>query len=892
MPTHRYVSILRSGLGAVADHATDDRPRLTVDVTIDAEPGDPISAELAIAGPGDVRGLERGQIIGRTPAPGSEDAEPNRFASVQFATPDLPWLFSLAPTEDRGTTPWLALVVVPEHAAELRTPASSPSPVLVIPQDAGRHLPDPAELWAWAHVREVEPRGGSEAGGAAGSALAASARSQVAQLLCPRRLAPETDHLVAVVPVYEAGRRQGLGEDVDDAGSAFAWSVPDDAGTGGTDALELPAYDHWHFRTSARGDFASLARLLEPAQLPDTAGSRPITVREPAPDALVESTFELRAPLGSPALGVPHDIDAAAHLRDAVEAADDVLAPPARGNEHAGATSLPDDGWRAQANLHPTYRAAAGIAAEVVRGLEEELVAAAREQAGDLDGVNDLLGRSQLSRALGHRFHERLRTIAAADPATLLDVAAPVHGRVRLDGASAATTLAGSHLAGVGDVGLTRASRRLGPRSRTATALERLATTGPRVLDPGPPPGCETAPRGPVPDRFERIPDPDGHERQYPVDRPPKLPDLTPREDVDVDAYHRSASAQAARSIDDLSRPGARAARAVIDAGARAEELLERLDPEVTVPARADARLEVPEELRDANDRLAAVRVAPEIVRPLSLELGAVNDDLLLSGLADLAPDRITAAVPDDAVAAASMLGANEQLLRMLRWRRFPVPHAWTPLRRFWPRPDEAGPDPAPDTQPIDSWSATDPLADHLAGDVELVVLLRGELLRRYPDTVVAMVAGRWEGDDAVPSNSAGRTTPLFRANLPPDVTVMGFGVDPEEAVGASGPEDGGAGWFLLLQEPSQSPVYGLAEPGPDQLPRDPDADDPLVGVSWRDVGVERGDDHPFAPIVGRLGGATDSDGRSWGGSSAQQAGITLQRTTRVYVHLAELLGA
>ncbi len=892
MPTHRYVSALRSGLGALADRATDDRPRLTVDVTVDAQPDDPISAELAIAGPGDVRGLATDQIIGRTPTPGSEDAEPNVFAAVQFATPDLPWLFSLAPNEDRGTTPWLALVVVPEHAAELRTPGSSPSAVLAIPRDAGRHLPDPAQLWAWAHVREVVPGGDPQAGGV-GGALAASPRTRVAQLLCPRLLAPETDHLAAVVPVYEAGRRQGLGQDLDEAGAAFAWSVPDADGVGGTDALELPAYDHWRFRTSARGDFASLARLLAPAKLPDNAGSRSITVREPAPDALIGRTFELRAPLGSPALGAPDDLDAATPLRQAVEAAEDVLTPPARGNEHAGATTLPDQGWRAQANLHPTYRAAAGIAAEVVRGLEEELVAAAREQAGDLEGVNALLGRSQLSRALGHRFHERLRTIAAADPATLLDVAAPVHHRVRLDGATAATTLAGSHLVGVGDVGWTRGSRRMGRRSRTTGALQRLAAAGPRVLDPEPPPGCETAPRRPLPRKFGPIPAPDGHERQYPLDRNvPKVPDLVGRKDADPTAYRGSAAAQAARAAEDLSRPGARAARADIDVAARAEELLARLDPEVTVTARTDARLEVPEALRDPSDRLGEVRVAPEIVRPLALEVGAVSDDLLLSGLSDLAPDRITAAVPDDAVAAASMLGANEQLLRMLRWRRFPVPHAWTPLRRFWPRPGGDGGDPAPDTAPIDSWSAASPLAANLAGDVELVVLLRGELLRRYPDTVVAMVAGRFEDGEAVPSNSSGRTTPLFRANLPPDVTVMGFGVDPAAAMGSPDPQDGAPGWFLLLQEPSQSPVHGLAEPRVADTARDPGSDDPLVGLSWRDVGVERGEDHPFAPVQGRLSGATDTEGRSWGATSAQQAGITLQRTTRVYVHLAELLGA
>jgi hypothetical protein len=877
VPTHRYASYRRRGLAALARHDADaPRAHLDVEVVVDAAPDQPVEGGLGLLGPGDVRGLDTGEIIGRSPAPGSEDAEANRFAAIRFATPELPWLFSTGAGAERGVVPWLALVVVPAAAAELRTPAASPSPVLHLPADAGRHLPDPAQLWAWATVREVVDSDGA-------------VQDVVSQLVCPRLLTPETDHLAALVPVYEAGRRQGLGlrpaEDGDAGGGAggYAWTVAGADGTGGTGALDLPVYDHWSFRTAAKGDFASLARLLTPDALPADAGRRDAEVVGTAPDALTGRAVEIRSPLAAPDLPAP--AEAAAALRTALQADPGEFPPPRLGGGHHQPPEPPEAGWRRAVNLTPTYRAAAGIGAEVVQGLEEDLVRAARDQAGDLDGVNGLLRRGQLSREVGHVLHDRLARIAQADPATFLQVTAPVHRRVLLDGATPAGTLGGSRLTGLGSVGWTRGSRRLGGRAATASALTTLAQTGPATHDPDPPPGCETAPLPPAPsDRLRDIPDPDASQRQWPLDDPPKVPPREPVRPGDPAALRDSAGAVADRALEDPSRPASATPPAPLDTAGLAADLLTRLDPETTVPARLDARLAVPEALRDGRDRLGPVRTAPEIVRPLALELGRVSEDLLLSGLSGLGPDRLTAAVPDDAVAAATMLGANEQLLRILRWRRLPLPPRSTPLRRFWPRPGEH-----PDTRPIASWGQGEELAAQLAGDVELVVLVRGQLLRRYPETVVALVAARLDADGPHPDASRGRKVPLFRADLPPDVTVLGFDLDPATARGQGSPAD--PGWFLLLQEPARTPGYGLAEAGEGHTPRPTGATDPLVGLSWLDVGVTRQDPRPFVDVTGRLAGVTDTDGLTWGDSAAQQANITLQRTTRVYAHLTQLLG-
>ncbi len=64
-------------------------PRDGTPVTVPAE-----SAEVTVLGPGDVVGLDRAQILRRSPRPDDHNLEPNYLATIEFATPDLPWMFS------------------------------------------------------------------------------------------------------------------------------------------------------------------------------------------------------------------------------------------------------------------------------------------------------------------------------------------------------------------------------------------------------------------------------------------------------------------------------------------------------------------------------------------------------------------------------------------------------------------------------------------------------------------------------------------------------------------------------------------------------------------------------------------------------------------------------
>jgi hypothetical protein len=86
------------------------------------------------------------------------------------------------------------------------------------------------------------------------------------------------------------------------------------------------------------------------------------------------------------------------------------------------------------------------------------------------------------------------------------------------------------------------------------------------------------------------------------------------------------------------------------------------------------------------------------------------------------------------------------------------------------------------------------------------VLLIRGELLRRYPNTVIYAVRAA-ETDDGrdLSTNPDDERHPVFRGTLQPDVTFVGFDLTPDDVVT-------GSGWFFVLQQQPTEPRFGLDE--------------------------------------------------------------------------------
>jgi hypothetical protein len=164
--------------------------------------------------------------------------------------------------------------------------------------------------------------------------------------------------------------------------------------------------------------------------------------------------------------------------------------------------------------------------------------------------------------------------------------------------------------------------------------------------------------------------------------------------------------------------------------------------------------------------------------------------------------------------------------------------------------------------------------------DQHLVLLIRGELLQRYPRAVIyAMPAV----DERTPGTE--RRYPIFRAGIAPDTTCLGFDLAADEARGG----DSGAGWFFVLEQPPGLPRFGL-----DESPttgRDPAAIPTWNDLAWGDLADT--DDElarlTHAPLAPRLAGRRIA-GLEWGLNAGHLAGITLQRPVRVLLHASDLL--
>ncbi|MHB9005828.1 MAG: hypothetical protein ACYDC1_02755, partial [Limisphaerales bacterium] len=403
--------------------------QLAVTLSINEAPLAPVAVRLR--GPADVTGLDPAQIVRRDPPPGSRDFEPNYFAGIEFARPDFPWLFTpLRAGVEARLRPWLCLVVVrPGEGVTLRPAIDGPLPVLDLapPAQPIVELPDLRESWAWAHAQAAATPEAAPVGAALDGAEALA----LSRLLCPRLLEPDTDYLACVVPAFELGRRAGLGDPVADrdvdaaAALAPAWDL-----TAGPSRVQLPVYHHWTFRTGSGGDFESLVRRLTPRAAPAGFGRQTMAIGQPGfelpadfpPAAMLDLRGALQPmtepdevppwPAGTetPFKKALADIVNAPGRSETVEpAADPLFAPPLYGRWHAArATVTPGAAtWIDSLNLDPRDRVVAGLGTQVVQQHQEALMAAAWEQAGELQRANQRVRQLQLGLAASTSLHAR-----------------------------------------------------------------------------------------------------------------------------------------------------------------------------------------------------------------------------------------------------------------------------------------------------------------------------------------------------------------------------------------------------------------------------------------------------------------------------------------------------
>ena len=128
------------------------------------------------------------------------------------------------------------------------------------------------------------------------------------------------------------------------------------------------------------------------------------------------------------------------------------------------------------------------------------------------------------------------------------------------------------------------------------------------------------------------------------------------------------------------------------------------------------------------------------------------------------------------------------------------------------------------DIKHIASWGST-PLGTHTPPEgpgQRMVVLIKGDLLRKYPNTEIFLQKAEWKDEErknrgpvTVIDDSTLRR-PLFSAQIDPDYKFVGFDLAPNDALG----DDIEPGWFFVLKERADIFILGsILTPVPLILP-------------------------------------------------------------------------
>jgi len=609
------------------------------------------------------------------------------------------------------------------------------------------------------------------------------------------------------------------------------------------------------------------------------------------------------------------------------------------------AVSLPPRraGWFEELNIAPHHRAVAGLGTEVVRADQEALMAAAWEQGQAAIAANRTLNRGRLAEEAARQAERKWSQLADADA---VSIAAPAFVQIHDDGpsllrrltdAEAPAAYFGAAFRRLGRAGGPLATRADLPAARApAMAITRV------VVASGRDPAGEVD--DPLSIAFRRRYLPPGMDVGAAFPEPTDLEPFVPGEPIDgLDRTSRTELRRRAASIPirpagtpprGRRRPDrATAGRAVSDVGGRRSVTIENIEFELPpwefeldrpathglVPTTATASSglgfdlagEVRAAVRPHDAILTAVRSAvlvptslwsasapiptriglePRFTDPMYERVRALSVDYLVPGVGAV-PNNVAALLEvNPAYIDAFLAGLNHEMSRELRWREYPADLSQTWFQRFFDRVDPPG---SVDIRPIADWGDAQQLGDEYArqGDTGpapapgLVLLIKADLIRKFPDVRVYAVPATLDDGERTPVVDGEIASPTFVGTLGRGVNFYGFdGLTEEEARGA----DGSEGWFFVLEEEPRAMRFGLDLGGrKGALP-----EQSWNSLGWRHLAEADGDVPWFCSIDPPNRGFEHAtlDELTWGDGAATMAAITFRRPIQVFLHATAML--
>ena len=351
-----------------------------------------------------------------------------------------------------------------------------------------------------------------------------------------------------------------------------------------------------------------------------------------------------------------------------------------------------------------------------------------------------------------------------------------------------------------------------------------------------------------------------------------------------------------------------------------ASKMKDALNPAVAITRRAQFVLKIPATIKDSylrpNETLVTVMAHPVFTEPMYRALRDISAEFLAPNLGLIPNNTISLMQTNQRFIEAYMVGLNDEMGRELLWREFPTDQRGSYFRQFWDVGDVVNRDPAKpvaqaeedllDITKLHTWDRDSALGTHAsrplpsgteADEARLVLVVRGDLLKKYPTAVIYAQQAKWGTDEQgrqVRVLDEGNPaqfvkTPIFKAEIDPDVRFLGFDLTKSVVKGDPDPAANNPGWFFVIQERPGEPRFGLDDLSPDS---------PAKPTNWNELAWEHLAQFGSlgcvnftvnVPDDSAITAAPDSQFK-WGRNAADMAYIFYQVPVMVAFHAADML--
>ncbi len=373
--------------------------------------------------------------------------------------------------------------------------------------------------------------------------------------------------------------------------------------------------------------------------------------------------------------------------------------------------------------------------------------------------------------------------------------------------------------------------------------------------------------------------------------------------------------------------------------------IFEGIEPKTTLNKRLSTVLQFNS---NSLSRMEVIMAYPKFDRPMYEPLRDISQELLLPGLEFISQNTITLLENNNKFINAYMAGINVETLKEFRWREYLTDFKGTPFQQFWDvsevvlpqsvedemlsdiqatfedmlsamsaegreifiqnKLDEKIAEKLRDIEPIHQWQDdslnTSKKPVNEIKEARLALLIRGDLLKKYPNTVIYALQAEFTGDNNKRKPRLADIQeevldpdkvkfPVFKGTLDPDITFLGFDITETQAKGSTEVADNNPGWFFILEERIAETRFGADAylPG-DELPAD------FVNwnnFSWGHFFEETGDEIicnlPASGYIDAIKPRTNNTQiAKWDSDAGKKAALTCQKPVRIAIHADDMI--